>query len=72
MVVIQKKHWDATHNVYAYSLREGGVKRFSDDGEPHGTAGKPILDVIVGNKINDVVIVAFLPIFAGGKSSDLV
>ena len=33
---ISKKHWDATHNVYAYSLREGGVKRFSDDGEPQG------------------------------------
>ena len=38
---ISKKHWDATHNVYAYILREGGVKRYSDDGEPQGTAVWP-------------------------------
>jgi len=37
--------WDATHNVYAYSIREGGATRFSDDGEPQGTAGMPVLDV---------------------------
>ena len=37
---IKSKHWDATHNVYAYSLREGQTRRYSDDGEPHGTAGK--------------------------------
>lgn len=43
---IQKKHWDAKHNVYAYILREGGVKRYSDDGEPQGTAGVPVLDVL--------------------------
>lgn len=42
---MQKKHWDATHNVYAYSIRETGVTRFSDDGEPQGTAGLPVLDV---------------------------
>ncbi|MGN1138842.1 MAG: YigZ family protein, partial [Ruminococcus sp.] len=38
---IKKEHWDATHNVYAYSLREGQIKRYSDDGEPSGTAGMP-------------------------------
>lgn len=43
---IKSKHWDATHNVYAYILREGGVKRYSDDGEPQGTAGVPVLDVL--------------------------
>ena len=33
------EHWDATHNVYAYILREGQTRRYSDDGEPQGTAG---------------------------------
>lgn len=50
-------HWNATHNVYAYSLREGNIKRYSDDGEPSGTAGMPVLDVIVKNEIFDVVVV---------------
>ena len=45
------------HNVYAYSLREGNIKRYSDDGEPSGTAGMPVLDVIVKNEIFDVVVV---------------
>ena len=43
---IKTKHWDATHNVYAYIIRETGVKRYSDDGEPQGTAGIPVLDVL--------------------------
>ena len=43
---IKSKHWDATHNVYAYILREGQIKRYSDDGEPQGTAGIPVLDVL--------------------------
>ena len=34
----RSEHWDARHNVYAYSLREGNIKRYSDDGEPSGTA----------------------------------
>ena len=38
---IRARHWDARHNVYAYRLREGGRSRFSDDGEPQGTAGMP-------------------------------
>ena len=42
----KKAHWDATHNVYAYILREGQVRRYSDDGEPQGTAGIPVLDVL--------------------------
>ncbi len=54
---MRSKYWDARHNCFAYSVEKGRYSRFSDDGEPHGTAGKPILDVIVGNKINDVVIV---------------
>lgn len=53
----KKEHWDATHNCYAYSLREGQIKRYSDDGEPQGTAGMPMLDVIVKSGVTDVVVV---------------
>ncbi len=54
---IRQKHWDATHNVYAYSLRENQVKRYSDDNEPQGTAGIPVLDVLQKNNVVDAVIV---------------
>lgn len=54
---IKSKHWDATHNVYAYILREGGVKRYSDDGEPQGTAGVPVLDVLEKEGLVDVCVV---------------
>lgn len=43
---IKQKHWDAKHNVYAYILRDGNIKKYSDDGEPQGTAGVPVLDVL--------------------------
>ena len=42
---IKKQHHDATHNVFAYLLREGQLERYSDDGEPQGTAGIPMLEV---------------------------
>lgn len=54
---IKKKHWDASHNVYAYSLREGGIKRYSDDGEPQGTAGIPVLDVLQKSEVTDACVV---------------
>ena len=54
---IKAKHWDATHNVSAYILREGGIKRYSDDGEPQGTAGVPVLDVIKKSGLTDVCVV---------------
>lgn len=54
---IKSKHWDATHNVYAYILRDGGVKRYSDDGEPQGTAGVPVLDVLEKEGLFDVCVV---------------
>ena len=54
---IRAKHWDARHNVYAYSLREGNLRRYSDDGEPSGTAGMPVLDVITKNEVYDVCVV---------------
>src|SRR5689334_10565916 len=41
---VRKEHWDATHNCYAWRLAPDGLQyRFADDGEPSGTAGKPIL-----------------------------
>lgn len=43
---MRETYWDATHNCYAYILREGNIMRYSDDGEPQGTAGMPILDVL--------------------------
>ena len=55
---IKTKHWDATHNVYAYVLREGQVRRYSDDGEPQGTAGIPVLDVLLKENVTDCVVVA--------------
>ena len=55
---MKKKYWDARHNVFAYQIGEKNeLKRFSDDGEPQGTAGKPILEVITGNEVVNVCIV---------------
>lgn len=48
---IKKKHWDATHNVWAYVMKDGITKRCSDNGEPSGTAGVPVLDVIEKSKV---------------------
>ncbi len=55
---IKKENWDASHNVSAYVLRDGGIMRYSDDGEPQGTAGVPALDVLRKNDVVDVVVVA--------------
>lgn len=52
----KKEHWDATHNVYAYILRSG-VRRYSDDGEPQGTAGIPVLDVLQKEELTDCCVV---------------
>lgn len=55
---IKKKHWDATHNVPVYVLGENyNVQRYSDDGEPSGTAGVPILSMLKNEGITDVVVV---------------
>lgn len=53
---IKKKYWDAKHNCYAFVLKDG-ITRCSDDGEPSGTAGKPILEVITGALIYNVLII---------------
>lgn len=54
---VKKQYADAKHNVYAYLLRENNVTRFSDDGEPHGTAGLPVLDVLRKEGVTDVAVV---------------
>lgn len=54
---IKHENWDAKHNVYAYVLREGNIQRYSDDGEPQGTAGVPVLDVLKKEQIVDCVVV---------------
>ena len=54
---IKTKHWDARHNVYAYVIKDEGVSRYSDDNEPQGTAGIPVLDAIRKRDITDCVIV---------------
>ena len=53
----KKKRYDARHNCWCYRLREGGVERYSDDGEPQGTAGQPMLNVFQRENVNDVVCV---------------
>lgn len=54
---IKQKHWDATHNVSAYVLGEQHIQRSSDDGEPSGTAGVPVLDVLLKEELVDVCVV---------------
>jgi len=55
---LKAKYWDATHNVYAYYISgESIIQRFSDDGEPSGTAGMPVLEVIKRMELQDLVVV---------------
>ena len=51
---VKAKHHKARHNVWAYRLREGGVSRYSDDGEPQGTGGIPVLNVLQKNDLTDL------------------
>ncbi len=53
---MKKKHYDATHNCWAYIIRDGAV-RFSDDGEPGGTAGMPMIQVLQKEQLNNIVCV---------------
>jgi len=54
---MRKEFSDATHNVYAYILRENNIARFSDDGEPGGTAGMPVMEVLKQEELTDVAVV---------------
>lgn len=53
IAAVKKEHYDARHNCFAYVLR-GGAVRYSDDGEPQGTAGQPILAVLNGAEVQNV------------------
>ena len=54
----KKKYWDARHNCYAFVIGERGeVTRCTDDGEPAGTAGRPILEVITGADIRNILVI---------------
>ena len=57
----RKEYWDASHNVYAYRIQSPGassdILKFSDDGEPGGTAGKPCLDVLLGEDVMNVLVI---------------
>ena len=50
----KKKHYDARHNCWCYIIREGNVLRYSDDGEPQGTAGQPMLNVFQREEVTNV------------------
>ena len=52
----RREYWDARHAVYAYILPDGSA-RFSDDGEPHGTAGKPVLDILKAGNLTGVIVI---------------
>lgn len=55
---VRKRYWDARHHCFAYILKgDQIIERFSDDGEPSGTAGKPILDVLKGDELKNVLVV---------------
>ncbi len=54
---LKKKYWDARHNVYAYVLEENNIQRYSDDGEPAGTAGVPVLDMIKKEGLSNLIVV---------------
>ena len=55
---MKKKYWDARHNCYAYRIGERSeCSRASDDGEPSGTAGRPMLEVLAGKDLHDICVV---------------
>ncbi len=53
----KQKYHDARHHVYAYCLRQGNIARYTDDGEPHSTAGLPSLEVLKGADLLNVAVV---------------
>ena len=54
----KKKYWDARHNCYAYVIGiDGKMQRYSDDGEPGGTAGMPMLEVLLGEEVKNTLVV---------------
>ena len=54
---LRQKYWNATHNVYAYIIEENQIMRYSDDGEPGGTAGLPVLDMLKKEGLTNLIVV---------------
>lgn len=56
---LNKKYYDARHNCYAYIIEEknNSIERFSDNGEPSGTAGAPMLDILKNKKLSNIIII---------------
>ena len=54
---VRRQHYDARHHCWCYRIREEGVERYSDDGEPQGTAGQPMLNVFQRENVTNVVCV---------------
>ncbi|MBR4723675.1 MAG: YigZ family protein [Clostridia bacterium] len=54
---MRSQYADATHNVYAYIIGENNISRYSDDGEPNGTSGMPVLDTLRSENVIDVITV---------------
>ncbi|MCD7922324.1 MAG: YigZ family protein [Clostridiales bacterium] len=58
LAAMRKKYWDARHNCYAYTIGSRfELQRCSDDGEPNGTAGRPILSVLLNEEIHNCIVV---------------
>ena len=55
--MLKQKYWNATHNVYAYIIEENSIMRYSDDGEPGGTAGLPVLDMLKKSGLTNLIVV---------------
>lgn len=55
--LLRQKYWNATHNVYAYIIEENNLMRYSDDGEPGGTAGLPVLDMMKKAGLTNLIVV---------------
>lgn len=54
---LRKKFHDARHNCFAYRIADGDISRSSDDGEPSGTAGMPILNILIGRNLSNILVV---------------
>ena len=54
---IRKKYYDAKHNCFAFRLDKENISRFSDDGEPSGTAGAPMLNILEGRNLSNVLVI---------------
>ena len=53
----KKKYYDARHNCYAYRINKDNISRFSDDGEPSGTAGAPMLNILEGRDLSNILVI---------------